>query len=199
MLEGGRGEEHARTIARHHGRPRAHPKSRPASRAVSCYRSRKAHIRRKLAPPHELPFPMTIRRLVGFWKLIYLDRSPVGYDPSRDAEWNRGHYLVEALGHCAECHSSRNIAGGIKSGTRYAGGADQENVGFVPTITPAGIGQWSREDLQHALTAGVTPRGRVLGSTMAEVVAGIAALPESDQRAIATYVKSLPPRRTPSP
>jgi mono/diheme cytochrome c family protein len=150
-------------------------------------------------PPHELPFPMTIRRLVGFWKLIYLDRSPVGYDPSRDAEWNRGHYLVEALGHCAECHSSRNIAGGIKSGTRYAGGADQENVGFVPTITPAGIGQWSREDLQHALTAGVTPRGRVLGSTMAEVVAGIAALPESDQRAIATYVKSLPPRRTPSP
>jgi mono/diheme cytochrome c family protein len=150
-------------------------------------------------PPHELSFPMTIRRLVGFWKLIYLDRSPVAYDPDRDPKWNRGHYLVEALGHCVECHSSRNIAGGIKSGTRYAGGVDQEYVGFVPNITPVGIGPWSREDLQRALTGGITPRGRVLGSTMAEVVTSIAELPESDQRAIAAYVKSLPPRPTPSP
>jgi mono/diheme cytochrome c family protein len=150
-------------------------------------------------PAHELPFPMTIRRLVGFWKLIYLDRSPVGYDPGHDAEWNRGKYLVEALGHCAECHSSRDIAGGIKMGTRYAGGADQENVGFVPNITPTGIGPWSRDELQHALTTGVTPRGRVLGSTMAEVVIGIAALPEADQQAIAAYIKSIPPRPTRSP
>lgn len=150
-------------------------------------------------PPHELPFPMTIRRLVGFWKLIYLDRSPIRYDPDHDPDWNRGHYLVEALGHCTECHSSRNIAGGIKSGTQYAGGADQENVGFVPNITPVGIGHWSREDLQRALTGGITPRGRVLGSTMAEVVIGFAKLPESDQRAIAAYIKSLPPRPTPSP
>ena len=147
-------------------------------------------------PPHELPFPTTIRRLVGFWKLIYFDRSPIQYDSSRDPDWNRGHYLVEALGHCVECHSSRNIAGGIKSGTRYAGGADQENVGFVPNITPVGIGRWSHEDLEHALTTGVTPRGRMLGSTMAEVVTGIAELPEADQRAIATYIKSLPPRPT---
>src|SRR3954469_25850526 len=150
-------------------------------------------------PQHELSFPMTIRRLVGFWKLIYLDQSPIGHDPNRDWEWNRGHYLVEALGHCAECHSSRNIAGGIKSGTRYAGGADQENVGFVPNITPAGLRHWSREDLQHALTTGITPEARVLGSTMAEVVTDIAALPESDQRAIATYIKSLLPRPTPRP
>src|SRR4051794_27717058 len=149
-------------------------------------------------PPHELPFPMTIRRLIGFWKLIYLDRSPIRLDPAHNADWNRGRYLVEALGHCAECHSSRNIAGGIKSGTRYAGGADQENVGFVPNITPTGIGPWSRDELQHALTTGVTPRGRVLGSTMAEVVTGIAELPEADQRAIAAYIKSLPPRPTPS-
>src|SRR4051794_5237219 len=149
-------------------------------------------------PPHELHFPMTIRRLVGFWKLIYLNRSPIRHDPGRDPDWNRGHYLVEALGHCAECHSSRNIAGGIKSGTRYAGGADQENVGFVPNITPVGIGHWSRDELHRALTIGVTPRGRVLASTMAEVVTGIAELPEADQRAIAAYIKSLPPRPTPS-
>ena len=150
-------------------------------------------------PPHELPFPMTIRRLVGFWKLLYLDRSPIEPDPTRDTDWNRGHYLVEALGHCAECHSSRNIAGGIKPRTRYAGGADQENVGFVPNITPAGIGHWSRDDLEHALTTGLTPGERVLGSTMADIVTDIAGLPESDQRAIAAYIKSLPPRPTPAP
>jgi mono/diheme cytochrome c family protein len=150
-------------------------------------------------PPHELHFPATVRRFIGFWKLLHLDRSPVQDDPTRDADWNRGHYLVEALGHCAECHSSRDIAGGIKRSTRYAGGPDQENVGFVPNITPAGIGEWSREDLEQALTIGVTPDERVLGSTMAEVVTEIAALPESDQRAIATYIKALPPRPTPAP
>lgn len=150
-------------------------------------------------PPHELYFPMTIRRLVGFWKLLYLDRSPIKAEPTRDPDWNRGHYLVEALGHCSECHSSRNIAGGIKPPTRYAGGPDQENVGFVPNITPAGIGDWSRDDLEHVLTTGLTPRARVLGSTMAEIVTDIAGLPEGDQRAIATYIKSLPPRPTPAP
>jgi mono/diheme cytochrome c family protein len=150
-------------------------------------------------PPHELPFPMTIRRLVGFWKFLYLDRSPIKSDPTRDADWNRGQYLVEALGHCAECHSSRNMAGGIKPRTRYAGGPDQENVGFVPNITPAGIGHWSRDDLEHALTTGVTPGERVLGSTMADIVTDIAGLPKSDELAIAAYIKSLPPRPTPAP
>jgi mono/diheme cytochrome c family protein len=150
-------------------------------------------------PPHELYFPMTIRRLVGFWKLLYLDRSPLKTEPTRDPDWNRGHYLVEALGHCAECHSSRNIVGAIKPRTRYAGGPDQENVGFVPNITAAGIGDWSREDLEHALSTGLTPRARVLGSTMAEIVTDIAGLPEGDQRAIAAYIKSFPPRPTPAP
>jgi mono/diheme cytochrome c family protein len=62
-------------------------------------------------PRHELPFPFTIRRLVGFWKFLYLDRTPIRPDPARDAAWNRGRYLVEAVGHCAECHSARNMLG----------------------------------------------------------------------------------------
>jgi mono/diheme cytochrome c family protein len=150
-------------------------------------------------PPHELHFPMNIRRLVGLWKWLYFDRSPIRDDPARDPEWNRGRYLVEALGHCVECHSSRNFAGATKDKTRYAGGPDPENVGFVPNITPTAIGHWSRDDLQRALTTGVTPRMQVLGSTMAAVVADIAQLPGGDQRAIAAYVKSLPPRPTPLP
>ena len=88
---------------------------------------------------------------------------------------------------------------GLVLRVRYAGGPDQENVGFVPNITTAGIGHWSRDDLQDALTTGVTPGAQVLGSTMAEVVTDIAGLPEGDQRAIAAYIKSLPSRPTPAP
>lgn len=154
---------------------------------------------RNRTPPHELPFPLTIRRLVGFWKLLYFDLSPNAAEPSNSSPWSRGHYLVEALGHCAECHSSRNLLGAIEPSTRFAGGPDQEGVGFVPNITPFGIGNWSEDDIQRTLHDGMTPGGRAIGSTMADIVTDIAALPQSDQKAIAVYIKSLPSRPTPSP
>jgi MYXO-CTERM domain-containing protein len=150
-------------------------------------------------PPHELHFPFNIRRLVGLWKWLYFDRGPIPDDPKQSAAWNRGRYLVDALGHCAECHSSRNLAGSIKESTRFAGGPDQEGVGYVPNITPGGIGDWSEDDIIRALTEGRTPQGHVIGSTMADVVTNIAALPVEDRRAIATYLKSLPKRPTPAP
>src|SRR5699024_8729946 len=92
---------------------------------------------------HELVFPFTVRRSIGLWKLVYLDRSPIDREPNRGEAWNRGRYLVEAVAHCAECHSSRNVAGAIKEETRYAGGSDPEGLGFAPNITPGGIGDWS--------------------------------------------------------
>jgi mono/diheme cytochrome c family protein len=153
---------------------------------------------RNRAPPHELPFPLTIRRLVGFWKLLYFDGSPAVAEPSRGSSWNRGRYLVEALAHCAECHSSRNLLGAIEPLTRFAGGPDQEGVGFVPNITPFAIGHWSEDDIQRALRDGLTPSGRTIGSTMADIVTDIAALPQRDQKAIAVYIRSLPRRPTPS-
>ena len=150
------------------------------------------------APAHDLPFPFNIRRLVGFWKFLYLDRAPIQPDPARDETWNRGRYLVEALGHCAECHSARNMLGAIKSSTRLAGGQDQEGVGFVPNITPAGIGDWSSEDIVEVLTSGRTPRLRRVGSSMADVVTDTAALKLSDRQAIAAYIRSLPARSSPN-
>jgi mono/diheme cytochrome c family protein len=149
------------------------------------------------APAHELPFPFTIRRLVGFWKLLYFDRAPIRPDPARDEAWNRGQYLVEALGHCAECHSARNMLGAIKSSSRLAGGQDQEGIGFVPNITSAGIGTWSSEDIVEALTTGHTPQLRQIGSSMADVVTDTAALKLSDRQAIAVYIRSVPPRHSP--
>jgi mono/diheme cytochrome c family protein len=150
------------------------------------------------APPHELSFPFTIRRLVGFWKFLFLDhRNPIA-QPDGDM-LARGRYLVEGLGHCAECHSSRNVAGAIRPSTRLAGGPDPEGTGFVPNVTPARLDDWSENDIVELLTSGRTPLGNRVGSTMAGVVTNTAMLPERDRRAIALYLKSVPPRPTPSP
>src|SRR4051812_33545644 len=72
-------------------------------------------------PPHELALPFRIRRVLGLWKLVFFDRTPITDDPTREAAWNRGRYLVESMAHCAECHSTRNAFGAIKTATRYAG------------------------------------------------------------------------------
>lgn len=150
-------------------------------------------------PPHELSFPFTIRRLVGFWKLMFFDRGSIVDDPRWGAEWNRGRYLVEAVAHCAECHSSRNALGAIREATRFAGGPDPEGLGFVPNITPVGIGRWSDQQLMALLATGRMPDGRMVGSTMNDVVHNTAELPESDRRAMIVYLRSLPPRPTPTP
>jgi mono/diheme cytochrome c family protein len=147
-------------------------------------------------PPHDLPFPLTIRRFVGLWKLFYLDRSLVKDEPGRNSAWNRGHYLVTALAHCAECHSARNMLGAINESSRFAGGQEQGGVGYAPNITQAGLRGWSADDLLQVLTDGHTPGLRRVGSSMADVVTNMAALPEQDRIAIAAYVLSLPPRRS---
>lgn len=154
---------------------------------------------RNQAPPHDIAFPLSIRRFVGLWKLLYFDRSSITNDPARDPAWNRGHYLVEGPTHCAECHSSRNLAGAIKESTRFAGGRDPEGVGFAPNITPAAIGDWSTDDLVRILTDRHTPEGREVGSSMDDVVTDTAMLREEDRRAIAVYIQSLPGRPTPKP
>jgi mono/diheme cytochrome c family protein len=148
-------------------------------------------------PPHDLPFPFSIRRTVGFWKRLYFSPGTIPPDPSRGAAWNRGRYLAEAVSHCAECHSPRDMLGGIKSAGRYAGGQDPEGVGYDPNITPAGIGHWSRQDLIRVLTDGMTPDLRIVGGSMRSVVENTAQLPETDRAAIAEYIVSLPPRHSP--
>jgi mono/diheme cytochrome c family protein len=150
------------------------------------------------AAPHELPWLFQIRRAIGLWKLLYLDRTPIEPDPARSEAWNRGRYLVEAVSHCAECHSTRNLAFAIKAETRFAGGRNPEGVGFAPNITPDGIGSWSEADIVKLLTTGETPAMRFVGSTMADVVVNTASLPDADRRAIAVYIKSLPARPTPA-
>jgi len=148
------------------------------------------------APPHDLPFPFNIRRGVGLWKLAFLDGKVFMPDPDRSAEWNRGAYLVEGPGHCAECHSERNALGAIIPERRFAGGPNPEGRGIAPNITPSptGIGGWTPEELVTLLTTGETPTFDTVSGPMGSVVHNTAQLPEADRRAMAEYILSLPPR-----
>jgi mono/diheme cytochrome c family protein len=150
-------------------------------------------------PPHDLALPFRIRRFVGFWKFLYFDREPIASDPGRGDSWNRGQYLVEAVAHCAECHSSRDLFGGIKPETRFAGGKDPEGVGYFPNITSSRIGNWSEQEIAEVLKTGNTPNHGRVGSSMTDVVTNTAMLPQSDRDAMAAYIKSLPARATPRP
>lgn len=150
-------------------------------------------------PPHELTWLFRFRRFVGFWKFLYFRPKRIESDPGRDAAWNRGRYLAEAVAHCAECHSSRDIFGGIKPVTRFAGGRDPQGTGFYPNITPTRIGEWSVEDVAEMLRSGKTPNHGQVGSSMASVVLNTAKLPDDDRHALAVYVKSLPAKPTPAP
>lgn len=142
---------------------------------------------------NDLPIHYKIRRMLGMWKLLYLDGTPLQPDPTKSAQWNRGAYLVNGPAHCAECHSPRNFLGGIKRGQRFAGGPDFEGEGFVPNITQKGIGDWSEKDIATMLETGDLPDGDRVGGSMVKVVRNTAQLSPEDRAAIAAYIKSLPP------
>jgi mono/diheme cytochrome c family protein len=143
---------------------------------------------------HDLPAHFTIRRMLGAWKFLFLDGEPFKPDASKPAAWNRGAYLVNAPGHCAECHSPRNLLGGVVSKQRFAGGPDPEGGdGSVPNITQAGLGDYSEKDIAQVLATGEMPNGDSVGGGMTAVVRNTGQLTPEDRAAMATYVKSLPP------
>jgi len=155
---------------------------------------------------HDLSFPFNVRRLVGGWKLLFLHGGPYGPDPSKSPQWNRGAYLVNGPGHCAECHSPRNVLGGIIESERFAGGPAPDGKGWVPNITPAGLGHrgsdkaaWSEKDIAGFLDDGMNPAGDYAGGAMAEVIRNTSLLSPADRAAIATYIVSLPPVQGPAP
>jgi len=148
---------------------------------------------------HDLPFPFNIRRAVGLWKFLYVDGKPFTSDPAKSAVLNRGAYLVEGPGHCAECHSPRNFFGGIIAAQRFAGGPNPEGKGWIPNITPKELGDWSEKDIAYLLETGQTVDGDTVGGSMAEVVRHTEQLAADDRTAIAAYIKSLPPVEGPKP
>jgi mono/diheme cytochrome c family protein len=141
---------------------------------------------------HALPFPFNIRRTLGLWKFLFLDGRPFTPNPSQSAQWNRGSYLVNAPGHCAECHSPRNMLGAVKRNLRFTGGPSPDGQGGVPNITQQKLKNWTVKDIADTLTTGMTPDADFVGGSMVEVVRNTSQLSEADREAIATYVKSLP-------
>ena len=142
---------------------------------------------------HDVPFPFNVRRNIGIWKLMFMDGKPLMPDPARSPSWNRGAYLVNSLGHCAECHSPRNLLGGIIAAQRFAGGPNPEGEGWVPNITQKGPSEWSDKDIAYFLETGQTPDGDTAGGAMVRVIKNTSQLAPEDRAAIAEYIKSLPP------
>ena len=148
---------------------------------------------------HDIAFPFSVRRLVGGWKFLFLDGKPFVPDATKSAEWNRGAYLVGGPAHCAECHSPRNLLGGIIAAQRFAGGPDYESDGgWVPNITQKGLADWSEQDIQFFLEDGATPKGESVSGSMKRVIKNTSQLDDADRKAVATYLKSLPPVEGPT-
>jgi mono/diheme cytochrome c family protein len=143
---------------------------------------------------HDLPFPFNIRRTVGIWKLLFLDGKSFVPDSTHSPAWNRGAYIVNGFGHCAECHSPRNFLGGIVVAQRFAGGPNPEGEGWVPNITQKGsLADWSVKDIDYFLETGDLPDGDKAAGSMARVIRNTSQLSPADRAAMAEYVKSLPP------
>lgn len=145
-------------------------------------------------PEHELPFPFNIRRAVGAWKLLYVHgqtmKAPAGADP----KIARGAYLVNGPGHCGECHTPRNLIGGMIAAKAFSGGPNLGGEGTVYNITPdpKALGSWELDDILALFQFGTTPAGNAMGGEMGKVRRELKTLTEADQEAIAAYLKSLP-------
>jgi mono/diheme cytochrome c family protein len=147
--------------------------------------------------PHEIRFPFSFRPLLIVWKWLNFTPGPFQPDPAKPAELERGAYLVEALAHCGECHTPRNMMGGLDRSRAFAGTSDGPEGERVPNITPhpeTGIGKWSAGDLTDVLKLGMTVDGDFVGGSMGEVIRNTTSkLTDDDLRAVVAYLKSLPP------
>jgi len=144
------------------------------------------------APATRLAFPFNLRPVLAGWNALFLRTGPIPADAMRSPEWNRGAYLVEGLGHCAACHSPRNVLGAEKGGSRHLTGGVAEGWEAPPltSLSHAPI-PWTEADLFTYLRTGHSPAHGVAAGPMGPVVSELAHLPDSDIRAMATYLASF--------
>ena len=143
------------------------------------------------APTNKLPFPLNLRFVLAGWKLLFLRQGVFRPDPARDAQWNRGAYLVEGLGHCGACHTPRNRLGGEERAKALAGGeAEHWHAPALNAASPAPV-PWTADSLFAYLRHGSDALHGVAAGPMGEVVENLARVPEEDVRAMAAYVASV--------
>jgi mono/diheme cytochrome c family protein len=152
--------------------------------------------------PQDLRFPFNNRSLILGWRTLFFQEGEFKPDPTKSAEWNRGAYLVEGLGHCAMCHTPINALGGSSESQAFEGGLIPMQNWYAPSLTSnkeAGLGEWSIDEITALLRSGVSHRGAVYGP-MAEVTFdSLQYLNDADVRAMAVYLKSLGQGSPPAP
>ncbi|MES2561118.1 MAG: cytochrome c, partial [Pseudomonadota bacterium] len=142
---------------------------------------------------HELGILYRWRPLISVWKWMFFTPGPLAADAKATAQVNRGRYLVQALGHCGECHTPRNVLGASIKDHVLAGGRGPEDK-RVPNLTPTRLKSWSDADLRTFFQSGDTPDGDSVNETMAEVVRNTTAkLTPDDVNAMIAYLRTLPP------
>lgn len=148
--------------------------------------------------PHDISFPFSWRFLQTGWKMLFFREGAFKPDPAKSAEVNRGAYLANALAHCGECHTPRNMLGGLDYDQWMAGTPDGPEGETMPNLTPdaeTGL-TWAEDEIVEYLKSGQTPDFDYAGSLMAEVIEhNTGKLTDADRVAIARYLKSLKPVR----
>ena len=153
---------------------------------------------------HALHFPFDQQAALAVWRALYFRPAVHTPDASRPAEWNRGAYLVEGLGHCSACHSSRNALGGTANTLDLAGGMIPVQNWYAPSLSSeaeAGVANWPTQQVVDLLKTGTATGGKTpvsVSGPMVEVVLGSTRhLADVDLRAMASYLKALPPATVP--
>ncbi len=156
------------------------------------------------APENDLHFPFSQRWALGLWKAIYFREGRFAPDQAQSAQWNRGAYLVEGLGHCGACHSPRNFLGAQSADMAMTGGEYLEKVpGGAPrtgrewsapnlTSAPNGLKSWPVEELGAYLKTGRNTFAETFGPMNEVIMNSTRHLSDDDVRAMAAYLKSLP-------
>ena len=147
------------------------------------------------ATPHELRWPYKFQAALAVWRALYFRPAAHSAEPAKSAEWNRGAYLVQVLGHCGACHSQRNALGADEDRLALSGGLMALQNWYAPALTSlneAGLANWQQEDIVRLLQSGVAPHRTVLGPMADVVLQSTQHLSLEDLAAMATYLKALP-------
>jgi mono/diheme cytochrome c family protein len=145
-------------------------------------------------PMNDVSFPFNQRYLMMFWNALFKPAHRFRLNADQPADWNRGAYLVEALGHCGDCHTPRNILFGLNNKRKFAGALIQGWKAYnITRDHDFGIGSWSDKQLEGYLSVGHAEGRGSAGGPMSEVVDNsLRYLTEPDIKAIAMYLKSVP-------
>ena len=145
-------------------------------------------------PKSDLKFPFNVRPLMAGWNALFHDPAPYAPVATQSAEWNRGAYLVNGLGHCGACHTPRNALGAEQGGSAFLSGAmvDGWEAPALTALSKAAV-PWTADALYGYLRHGHAPSNGTAGGPMAEVVRELQQVPDDDIRAMSTYLASFNP------